>query len=60
MLVLANHDPDKSRLRELLRTLPPSPHADLRIATACMFGYGLFDPAVLTVDEALVRFAGCI
>lgn len=60
LLTLANHDPGKSRLRELLRTLPPSPHADVRIATAALFGYGLFDPAVLTVDEALDRFAGCI
>jgi len=44
LLVLVNHDPDKSRLRELLRALPPSPHAELRIATGSLLGYGLYDP----------------
>lgn len=60
LLVLTNHDPDTSNLRELLRTLPPSPHAELRIATASLFGYGLFDPAILTVAEAFERFGPCI
>lgn len=60
LLVLVNHDPDKSRLRELLRTLPPSPHAELRIATSSLLGYGLYDPAILTIDEALARFETCI
>lgn len=60
LLVLVNHDPDKSRLRELLRTLPPSPHAELRVATGSLLGYGLYDPAILTVDEALSRFEPCI
>lgn len=60
LLVLVNHDPDKSRLRELLRSLPPSPHAELRIATGSLLGYGLYDPAILTVDEALARFEACI
>jgi hypothetical protein len=60
LLVLVNHDPDKSRLRELLRTLPPSPHAELRIATGSLLGYGLYDPAILTIDEALARFDACI
>lgn len=56
MLVLANHDPDKSRLRTLLRSIPESPHAEVRIATGCLLGYGLFDPAVLTVEQAIERF----
>lgn len=60
LLVLVNHDPDKSRLRNLLRTLPPSPHADLRVATGSLLGYGLYDCAILTIDEALARFAACI
>jgi len=60
LLVLVNHDPDKSRLRELLRTLPPSPHAELRIATGSLLGYGLYDPAILTIYEALARFEACI
>jgi hypothetical protein len=60
LLVLANHDPDKARLRELLGSLPPSPHAELRIATSCLFGYGLYDPALLSIEQLLTRFAGCI
>ncbi len=60
LLVLVNHDPDKSRLRELLRTLPPSPHAELRIATGSLLGYGLYDPAIVAIDEALARFEACI
>jgi hypothetical protein len=60
LLVLANHDPDKSRLRELLRLVPPSPYAELRVATGCLLGYGLYEPAVLTIEQALMRFEACI
>lgn len=60
LLVLVNHDPDKSRLRELLRALPPSPHAQIRIATGSLLGYGLYEPAILAIDEALARFEACI
>lgn len=56
LLVLANHKPRKSKLRELLRSMPPSPHAELRIATGGLLGYGLYDPAVITIDDALSRF----
>lgn len=56
LLILVNHDPDATRLRELLRSLPPSPHAELRIATSSLMGYGLYDPGVMTVGDALVRF----
>ena len=60
LLVLANHDPDASRLRELLRALPPSPHAELRIASSCLLGYGLYDPAILTLEQAIARFETCL
>ncbi len=60
LLMLANHDPDKSRLRELLTTLPDSPHVDVRIATSSLMGYGLYNPGVLTLDEAMARFDDCI
>jgi hypothetical protein len=60
LLILVNHKPAKSRLRKLLRTLPRSTHADLRIATGCLLGYGLYDPAIVTVEEAQARFAACI
>lgn len=53
ILVLVNHDPGKSRLRELLSDLPPSPHAELRIAVSSLMGYGLYDQGILSIDEAL-------
>jgi hypothetical protein len=55
LLLLANHDPNKSKLGDLLRSLPACPHAELRIASASFLGYGLYDPAILTVDQALQR-----
>jgi len=56
LLILVNHDPDKSRLGELLRTLPESPHAELRFAAASFMGYGLFDPVVHTTCELAALF----
>lgn len=53
VLVLVNHDPGKTRLRELLQPVPDSPHADLRIAVGSLMGYGLYDQGVLSVAEAL-------
>lgn len=55
LLVLANHDPDKSAMARLLATLPPSPHADVRVASASWMGYGLYDPKLRTVTEALAE-----
>lgn len=60
LLLLANHDPEKSRLRELLRSLPDSPHAEVRIASACVLGYGLYDQAILSLEQAFERFWACI
>ena len=53
LFILANHDPEKTRLREELATLPPASHCEIRIATSSLVGYGLFDPAMRTVDEIL-------
>lgn len=55
LLVLANHDPDKPRLRKLLLSLPASPQAEVRIASSCLLGYGFYDPAILSVEQALDR-----
>jgi hypothetical protein len=55
LLVLANHDPDKSALCGLLSELPDCPNADVRVASASLMGYGLFKPAVLSVEQALER-----
>ena len=53
LLILVNHDPDKTRLREELSSLPEAHHCEVRIATSSLMGYGLYDPHFLTVDEAL-------
>ena len=60
LLALVNHDPDSTKLRTSLESLPPSPHADLYLATGCFMGYGLFDQAIVPLDEAITRFGPCI
>lgn len=60
LLALVNHDPDSTKLRTSLENLPPSPHADIYLATSCFMGYGLFDQAIVPLDEARQRFAACI
>lgn len=60
LLVLANHDPGKRKLRDLLEGVPDSPHAELRIATASFLGYGMYDQGVHTVEEAFRRFGDYI
>ena len=56
LLVLANHDPDKRKLRQLLEGVPESPRAELRIATATFLGYGLYDQGIHTIEETFERF----
>ena len=58
--LLANHDPGSSKLREILSALPPSPHAELRIAAGGLLGYALYDPAILPLSEAQTRFAAVL
>ncbi len=53
LFILANHDPDKTRLREELATLPAAQHCEVRVATSSLMGYGLYDPWIRTVDEVL-------
>ena len=60
MLALVNHDPDSTKLRDSLAALPPSPYAEVFIAMGCFMGYGLFDQAVLPLQEARSRFEACI
>ena len=56
LLVLADHDPGSSKLREILDALPDSPHAELRIATASFMGYGLYQQGIHTIDETRKHF----
>jgi len=56
LLMLVNHDPQKSALSRLLRSLPASPHVDVRIGTASFLGYGLYEQCVHPVKTVLERF----
>ena len=60
LLVFANHDPEKSKLRDLLGCLPESPHAELLVATSSFMGYGLYEQGVHKIDEARRRFSDYI
>jgi len=60
LLALVNHDPDKTNLRKSIAALPPSPNAEIYIATGCFMGYALFDQAVVPLEEARSRFEACI
>jgi hypothetical protein len=44
MLILANHDPDSTKLRNLMNVVPDH----MQFATANFMGYGLFEPAVMS------------
>jgi len=60
LIILANHDPDKTELRGLLASPPRSDHAELCFATSCFMGYGLFDNAIHDLATFRSRFAGYI
>ena len=60
LLLLANHDPGSSKLREIVPALPPSPHAELRLAVGGVVGYALYDPAILPLAEAQTCFAAVL
>jgi len=58
LLVLVDHDPEKSRLAGILEELAniKDPPAMIRIATSNFMGYGLYDQAVYTVDDFRNKF----
>lgn len=62
LLVLASHDPGKSTLSKVLDDLERLKYskADLRIATASFFGYGLYDEGVHEVACFRKLFANYI
>jgi hypothetical protein len=60
LLALLNHDPDSTKLRASLDNLPPSPHAEICLATSGLMGYGLFDQAVLPLATARERLGDLI
>ena len=63
VMLLANHDPGKRNLKQELAHLASmhfNSRFELKFATSSFMGYGLFKPALLTMDELLSRFEGCI
>jgi len=56
LLLLVNHNPNSTKLGKALASLPPSPHAEIYLATGCLMGYGLSDPAMLPLNEAVTKF----
>ena len=55
LLVLANHDPEKTKLGKVLEALPESPMADLYIANGSFMGYGLWDQRMYSIEEVKTR-----
>ncbi len=55
LLMMVNHDPSKTRLRQLVRDLPESRYADVRVGTSSLMGYGLYEPTILAPDDAVAR-----
>ena len=57
ILALANHDPRKTALSNLLNTLPSSPNVDLRVPTASFLGYGLYDQGMHSVQTVQNQYS---
>jgi hypothetical protein len=56
LLLLANHDPDSGKLRRALGDLPRSESVDVYVAAGNLMGYGLYDPAIVPLEEAIEHF----
>jgi hypothetical protein len=56
ILILANHDPDSTILRDELEEIQPNENFDLKIATSNFMGYGLFEEAIYSIDEFKNKF----
>lgn len=55
ILILANHEPNDPRLRKALTNLPSFDKMELRVAIGSFMGYGLFDHALLTLEDLNTR-----
>lgn len=66
ILIFANHDPDKKSLyRELqkameIRYADFGSKADLKVATSCLMGFGLYDECIYPLDEFLQKYSHII
>ena len=53
ILVIQNHDTEKSNPNDVLTDLPEDLKKDIHIATECFMGHGLFDQAIHPLDDVL-------
>lgn len=53
LLVLANQDPDSTLLADELEKLRELSHVELHLASASLFGYGLYETRLMTVEQFL-------
>jgi len=60
ILILANHDPDKTALRREIDRLPACPHMDVKIAISSLAGYGLYTQNIVGLDDFRARFGASI
>ncbi|MHB9068755.1 MAG: hypothetical protein ACYC54_00135 [Sedimentisphaerales bacterium] len=60
ILVLINHDPASSILRNELKRIPDCPNAEIKIATSNFMGYGLYLQSIYSLNEFLNKFEGNI
>jgi hypothetical protein len=59
-LLIMNHNPKSTVLDNQLETRPDSPNIDLYISTVSEPDYGLYDQAILPLDEARDKFNALI
>jgi hypothetical protein len=51
LFLLANHDPEKSALREELKRLPQATSVEVCFAVSTFMGYGLYDQGILSLAQ---------
>ncbi len=56
ILGLINHDPEKSHLRDELSKLQGNSKLDIYVSLGCFMGYGLYEHAIIPLDEVLTQF----
>ncbi len=60
VFILANHDPDSSKLNQVLSKLKPMKHANLKFAVANFMGYGLYKQNLFSIEEFRKNFSNQI
>ena len=57
IFVLANHDPDSSKLQSIIDSLEPVCYYDVKFAVSNFMGYGLFTEGMFSLEEFKEKFA---